>query len=314
MESKLVSLSQAIDEWLIYNHRHTERTQGHYRAVIQRFVDSLDIVYINELQHRLIQHYIDQLIATRKNRTGNSHLTALRSFCRWLSKTYDVPNHTAKIENLKEDPSDARFLTPQQYERVLGVVNGSVRDVVVFLAHTGLRATEFCGLTWDDINDSTLIVRKGKGRKGRTVPLNETCKQILDQLKKQNSEGYIFSASVIYRERERFYAKTPKQRAKQLRALKYSWKHKISVEAGRKMHRRLLYTICTNAAQDAGIRTFGPHALRHYFATELLRLHAPITHVSKVLGHGSVKVTENIYWHCLPEYLNGLTDILDKKR
>lgn len=61
----------------------------------------------------------------------------------------------------------------------------------------------------------------------------------------------------------------------------------------------------------AGIPPFSPHSLRHFFATRLLAKGVPIHHVSKLLGHSSVVVTEQIYYHFHPEHLSGLTDCLD---
>lgn len=71
-----------------------------------------------------------------------------------------------------------------------------------------------------------------------------------------------------------------------------------------------LLEICYSAAKRAGIARFGPHALRHYHATQLLARGTPIHHVSRLLGHSSVAVTEQIYYHFMPEYLSGLTDCL----
>jgi len=53
------------------------------------------------------------------------------------------------------------------------------------------------------------------------------------------------------------------------------------------------------------------YAIRHYFATELIRKGVGIYKVSRILGHSSVKTTESIYIHLVPIDLLGLTDCLD---
>lgn len=75
--------------------------------------------------------------------------------------------------------------------------------------------------------------------------------------------------------------------------------------------RHALLLICYKAARRAKIPAFGPHALRHYHATQLLARGAPIHHVSKTLGHSSVAFTEKIYYHFVRDHLAGLTDCLD---
>ena len=72
---------------------------------------------------------------------------------------------------------------------------------------------------------------------------------------------------------------------------------------------RLSY-ICQKAAKIAGVPQFGPHSLRHYCATELLRRGAPIASVSRLLGHSSVTVTEKTYWHFNYTHIENLTDFL----
>lgn len=60
-----------------------------------------------------------------------------------------------------------------------------------------------------------------------------------------------------------------------------------------------------------GIPQFGVHAIRHYFATEMIKRGVNIYKLSKILGHNSVVTTQNIYVHLLPFDLLGETDILD---
>jgi integrase len=58
-------------------------------------------------------------------------------------------------------------------------------------------------------------------------------------------------------------------------------------------------------------KNFGAHAVRHYFATQLIRKGVNIYKVSKILGHSSVQITESTYVHLMPVDLLGITDVLD---
>jgi integrase/recombinase XerD len=265
------SVLSAKDKWLDYNKRHTERTQGHYRMVIERFFATLDADNVQDITTGNIQDYIGSIIEGNSNRTANAHLTVIKSFCRWLSDQYDIPNVSEKVKMLTEDPPEQRFLSNDEYEAVLKVVDGVQFDAIVFLTHTGLRASEFCSLRWSNISqDRKSLTITGKGRKRRTIPLNTKCLEILDKYP-VTQKHIIFSKNIS---------------------------------------RKYLYNLCADAAKSAGIPAFGPHALRHLFATELLVKGVPPAHVSKLLGHSSVKTTERIYIHFLPDHLAGITEVL----
>lgn len=68
---------------------------------------------------------------------------------------------------------------------------------------------------------------------------------------------------------------------------------------------------CYRIATKAEIPQFGPHAMRHWFATQLLIRGVQIAFVSKLLGHASIRTTERAYSHILPSDLANATDVLD---
>ena len=60
------------------------------------------------------------------------------------------------------------------------------------------------------------------------------------------------------------------------------------------------------ACARAGVPEFRPYALRHTYATELIREHQPISDVSAALGHTSVLTTAKYYLHADPEMIRQL--------
>lgn len=71
-----------------------------------------------------------------------------------------------------------------------------------------------------------------------------------------------------------------------------------------------LYYLCEKLSKQLDIPQFGPHAIRHYFATELFRHNVPLKKISMILGHASTAVTESIYVHARQEDILGVTDCL----
>jgi len=227
-----------------------------------------------QLTTEAIEAYLDELLEHSTRRTFNCYLTAIRSFCNWRSERFKVDNPAACIHIIKEDPPRQRVLSEEEYVKVLKHARGMDLDIIEFLANTGLRRDEFRRLTWADIPDGYKFIRlKGKGRKGRVIPLNATCKDILNRY--DRVDGPV-----------QFAQRYPGREGT-------TW-------------------LCKRISRDIDIPRFGPHALRHFFATRLIKAGVSIYKVSKILGHSSVKTTESVYAHLVPQDLLGATDALDE--
>jgi len=273
--STLDSIREAAKSYQTYCRRHTARTQEHYARVLSAFVASLPpgLVRVQQIDARVIEEYLYRLRdAGRTNRTLNAHLTAIKGFCRWLSERYSLPNPAARVAMLIEEPPQPRFLTRDEYVRLLAAADDLAHDRIAFLAHTGLRASEFCRLISETRSGSngvgpqaTAITITGKGRKRRTIPLNAVCRDIL--------------------KRPHIYRPTG---------------------------RNPLYQQIARVGRRARLGPVGPHALRHYFGTQLLLAGVPIIKVARLLGHSSVTTTERIYSHILPEDLQDVTELLSQ--
>lgn len=278
------TLVKARLAWLRHNKQHTARTQDLYRRTIEKFFASLppDVRRIGQLQPSHVIKYIQGIDATAA--TKNRHLSTIKSFCSWLSQTYNIANSAVSVKKQKEDPPRVRFLTIAEYKAVLKIASADYRRRIEFIANTGLRASEFAQLTWRCVSaDSNSITITGKGRKRRTIPLNQTCRKILAALKTPQikNDAPIFLS----------------------KSLKKS-------EQKKPCSRKALLQMCNKLAAAAGIENFGPHALRHFFITQLSLAGVPVKMVSVLVGHASIKTTEKIYTHILPRDLRGLTDCL----
>ena len=267
-------IENTIASWLVYCRRLTQRTQAHYRMVILRFHRSLRIKRISQLNQQHIEEYINGLlVAGLSNRTCNAHLTAIKSFGRWLSETYGLPNPAEKIKMLKEDPPKRRFLTSDQYQKILTTCTdgqSEIKPMLLFLANTGLRSSEAASLTWDDISPDLhwLNVQKGKGRKSRTIPLNKTCRKILSHYPHQPETHIQFLKSC----------------------------------------RQAYFSACRKISKRADIK-FSPHDLRRLFANRLLWSNVSLDKISYLLGHSDIRTTE-LYLNHHPD-VSGITDCLD---
>ncbi|MCE5184992.1 MAG: tyrosine-type recombinase/integrase [Planctomycetaceae bacterium] len=276
-----VLIDAALPQWVAYAQKFTRATQAHYFESMDAFLDSAKKSYLQELGMAELNGYV-AMLHTRgvKNRTVNARLTAIRSFAKWAAGQYRIPNFCLGFESLAEDPPTQRFLTPEELTCLLSHGTPLLRQRALFLANTGLRASEFCNLTFGDVLPNNMLRVLGKGRKRRHVPLNLTCQSILSEIEAERPNrkpgDYIFLS-----------------------------------KSGLKLDKKKLYNQFQHVAENAKLEAFGAHAFRHFFATQLLTNGVDIAKVSRLLGHSSIRTTERIYIHWQPGHLQGLTNSLE---
>lgn len=136
--------------------------------------------------------------------------------------------------------------------------SAEIRSWLLLGAYEGLRCQEIAGLDVDDVRleDSSLLVRRGKGRKERLVPLHPLVADALEKLPMPSS-GAIFTMAGSSR-----------------RVPPYVVSQRIN---------RFLDTLEVPSTA---------HALRHWFATNLLRGTHDLRIVQEMLGHSSVATTQ----------------------
>ena len=277
-----VYLSDALEEWTAFCQGYTERTQKLYISEVEKFIDyhSDGVVYISDLSKFHINSYLNSLMSRGLiNKTVNNSLCAIKSLCRYIHENYNIANPAEGIKKLKEDPSDPHFWTEEEYKKVLENCSAIAVPWIRFIACTGLRATEFCELQWRncDLKNRSITVI-GKGRKKRTIGLNDIAVSILKEMRAGRK---IKPASPA------FVRKT-----------------------GEPLTRYCLSAHIGKACRDSGLDGGGPHAARHFFATSLLLNGIPIIKVSALLGHSLVTTTQRHYSHIMSSDLSTVTDVL----
>jgi len=71
----------------------------------------------------------------------------------------------------------------------------------------------------------------------------------------------------------------------------------ICTSTGKMVVQNSFYSIFQRMQKSLGIKPVTIHALRHTFATRLIKAKVDIKVVSKLLGHSSVKITYDTYVH-----------------
>lgn len=213
-------------------------------------------------------------------------LLIARDLFRWLmARGLVLADPTASLRIAPRSQKLPRsVLSERDAERLLLAPSAGtpigVRDraVLSLLYSTGLRRSEVSALDLNDVDltEGIVHVRRGKGGKPRLVPLGESAgedlRRYLTRGRPEMAEGH----------------RMPRTSA-------------LFVGAGgpgrRNQGGRLLpdgvSLLVRRTSEKAGLsRPVMAHALRHAFATHLLRAGADVRHVQRLLGHSSVVTTE----------------------
>lgn len=219
--------------------------------------------------------------APLSRRTIHNHVSALRTFFRWLRRRGALRESPLTGIALPKLPKPLpKFLTEKQAGELLAMPQRAFEDGLIDEARRlcdsaaletlyggGLRISELCGLTLSAIDFSAGTVRVlGKGGKTRVVPVGEVAIDALRALR--DASGELADDAPLFR-------------GKSARPL-----------APAAFQRRLKkYLALAGLPMD-----ITPHKLRHSCATHMLEHDADLRLVQEQLGHANLSTTQ-IYTH-----------------
>lgn len=154
----------------------TEHTRQTYGRVL-----SLLVNYLPDNLRDCRSEHLEQYIMSLKfaNSTKNLHIAVIKAAFRWVSDNYYLPDPARRIKRFIALPPKRRLLTPQEFRVLCMKCSPKILPVIIFLANTGLRVTEFCSLRPENIGQHFITI-VGKGVKQRKIPINSTLRVLLD--------------------------------------------------------------------------------------------------------------------------------------
>lgn len=220
--------------------------------------------FADEVTREMVLAHFDRLRRERGYATSSLHnaLRVVSGLFRWAEERRHVranPCRGLYSRLPRLDVEERPYLTPEELRRLYASVSALVRPAVVLIGEAGLRRAEAVHLTWQEVaaDHSTVTVRayRAKGHRARVVPLTQTAREVLEELR--------LSRVAPLRGEDRVFP---------------------FADATLNHHFR-------TGAIAAGLPHLAPHGLRHAFASGLVRAGVDLPTVSRLLGHRDIKTT-----------------------
>ena len=263
---------QLLEIWLHGRSLHTQRA---YRADVERFRSGAGKPF-RQITLADLQHFADSLADL-----------AAASRCRTLSAAKSLLAFGHRIGYLPFDVGRAlrlpavrnrlaeRILPESDLHRILSLEpEPRNRAILTLLYASGIRVSELCWLSWQDLQpngDSGQITVFGKGGRTRAIQAPASVWKLVTGLRTTK----VDPADPVFRSRK--------------------------AKDGGRLRPVAVLRIVRKAAARAGIKLpVSPHWLRHAHASHALDRGAPIHLVQATLGHASITTTGR-YLHARPK-------------
>ena len=247
-------------------------TVNFYRKKLAAFCDFSDaqqVTRLDQVDANHLRRFFLHLEETGHNPGGrHAHFRTLRTFFNWIEQEEEgFHSPLRKLKPPRVDVQPIQGVSLDEFSALLNACSGNgftdKRDKALLLAlfDTGLRIQECLALTWADVDlvKSTILVRRGKGGKPRTVFFGSETRRAL-----------------------RTYAKMRRDDAPQV------W----VTHNGRPLTYWGVISLLKRLSKQAGMtKAPSPHDFRRATALQLLRNGADVVSVSRLLGHSGLQVT-----------------------
>ena len=248
-------------------------------------------VKIDKITSEDIERFLDYLIIEKKykNATANSYFGTLKTMLKEaVNRNLIAQSPAENIGKLLTPKKEIKIITTQEFKKLFTTdwrrIWGDNRIAYTankLAALTGMRAGEVLGLKGCYVYEGHIFVCKQYGKYGyqdtktrdkHNIPLPDSLIDELNELKKINGDGFLFSVD--------------------------GGAKPVSMSSFARYFRSALQNIEISKKEIAA-RKLSLHGWRHFFNTEMLKSGLSIPQAQAVTGHRSRQMTE-LYFHFDP--------------
>jgi len=275
----------AFCEWAQAAGQTEEGLRTRNFAII-RFIawcDERGITRVQDVTRPMLERYQRHLYHYRKKNGAPLSviaqlglLTALTAWFRWLTRSHHILSNPAADLELPKKPKalPKTILSVAQVETVLNQADAATplgvrnRAILETFYSTGIRRLEMMNLKIYDLDTErgTLMIRQGKGRKDRFIPIGARACAWVDKYLREVRGELVTAAD----DQTLFLD-----------------------DFGQPLSARFLGDLVRRHLEHAGVTTPGAcHIFRHAMATHMLENGADIRYIQTMLGHADLATTQ----------------------
>lgn len=221
---------------------------------------------LNEVSRQQIQAFHTGLKDEGLSPASCDHHIKLIRYALNMAIEWDLldKNPAAGVPLFNEDNKVERYLSDEELQRLLVVLrtdeNRMVCMIALFLLSTGARLNEALTAKWGQIDRVQRVWRisaeHSKSKRMRSVPLNDSALEVLDQLSTEGKHANVF----------------------------------VNFQTGKPY--TTIMKVWTRLREKAGLPDLRIHDLRHQYASFLINSGRTLYEVQKILGHSDPSVTQ----------------------
>ncbi len=274
---KVSQLSRQFKQYCLLERGMTPKSHTAIISTLEKLVEFAETERIKQLSNGIIREFLFENTKSKgwSPKTFRNYLQNLSSFFSWCEKQgFISKNPTKNIEKPKIPKRLPRCITKEETMKILyhtawypwhykieKIRNEAILTMFIF---SGLRLRELLNLKTNDVNleSEQIIIRQGKGKKDRLVPIHPRLSVVLrGYMKEKQKNGNIG---------QWFFT---------------------SVRSEKRLTEKNLYNIFKKISLASGIK-ITPHMLRHTFARLSVNADLNLYKLKEIMGHSCISTTQ----------------------
>jgi len=275
-----ITLVKLIKRYLYEEYSGTRPAEE--RRKLQHWINQIGYMFIVNITRTDIKQGLRELPSKLSPASINRYKASVSAVFSYACRTYDLPDNPAKhIPALPENNARTRFLSEAERLPLFEACRASewpkLYLLVLLAITTGARKGELLNLKWSDIDLErfTAYVATTKNGQPKVLPLTSS---VINELKRlvDSEHSLIFHSKLKPSQPFRFYK---------------LWK---------------------KALQEADVKDFRFHDLRHTTASYLAQSGASLLEIADVLGHKQISVTQRYAHLCIEHKSKLINEVMSR--
>lgn len=278
-----MTVSDAYELYLLDQKHDIAETTYNSKVYFKTALKPLLGLRLRSVTDRDISRWIISLDCAQSTKRGR--FARLKAFFKWCVKKKLIDaDPTIYVDTPKVRPKEMSYITEAEFWKIWRHTDNERYKMALILAfYTGLRKSEFCGLSLSDLKDGELHLT-------HTVKPMRGTLTVSSEFKNHSSKRIVPLPKWLIFDYTEFFKREPYPLKGIYRHINEAWN--------------------VMQLEEPDINYVRVHDLRHSYCAMLLSRGIDIYTVSKLLGHTNINITVKVYSHLYDSTRKKVADVL----